>query len=143
GGRQLLCRHQSELLGCPMRFSLYLPPASAHGSVPVLFWLSGLTCTEENFTVKAGAQGPASRAGLALVVPDTSPRGLAVPGESDGWDFGVGAGFWLSATRPPWSASWRMDEYLLEELSDLVFGRFPLRLDAQGVSGHSMGGHGA
>jgi S-formylglutathione hydrolase len=143
GGRQLTCRHQSAVVGCPMRVSLYLPPAAQNSPVPILFWLSGLTCTEENFTVKAGAQEPASRAGLAIVVPDTSPRGLGVQGESDEWDFGVGAGFWLSASRSPWSQFWKMDQYALEELSELVFTRFPLRRDMQGISGHSMGGHGA
>ena len=126
-----------------MRFALYLPPAARHGPVPVLYYLAGLTCTEETATIKAGAQAHASRLGLALAMPDTSPRGAAIEGEDDDWDFGTGAGFYLNATQAPWSAHYRMDAWVTGELRALVASRFPVRDDATGVFGHSMGGHGA
>ena len=143
GGMQGFYRHDSSETGTPMRFAVYLPPAARHGSVPVLWFLAGLTCTEETATIKAGAQVHASRLGLALVMPDTSPRGAAIEGEDDDWDFGAGAGFYLNATQAPWSAHYRMDSWVTGELRALVASRFPVRDDATGVFGHSMGGHGA
>ena len=143
GGVQGFYRHDSSETGTPMRFAVYLPPAARHGSVPVLYYLAGLTCTEETATIKAGAQAHASRLGLALVMPDTSPRGASIEGEDDDWDFGTGAGFYIDATRAPWSAHYRMHAYVTGELRALVASRFPVRDDATGVFGHSMGGHGA
>ena len=143
GGVQGFYRHESRETGTPMRFALYLPPAARHGPVPVLYYLAGLTCTEETATIKAGAQAHASRLGLALAMPDTSPRGAAIEGEDDDWDFGTGAGFYLNATQAPWSAHYRMDAWVTGELRALVASRFPVRDDATGVFGHSMGGHGA
>lgn len=126
-----------------MRFSVFLPPQSGAKKVPVLFWLSGLTCTEENFMQKSGAQRVASELGMALVAPDTSPRGANIPGESESWDFGLGAGFYVNATQSPWAKHYRMYDYVLHELRDLVFKNFPLDEKQTGISGHSMGGHGA
>ena len=143
GGVQGFYRHDSSETGTPMRFAVYLPPAARHGSVPVLWFLAGLTCTEETAAIKAGAQVHASRLGLALVMPDTSPRGAAIEGEDDDWDFGTGAGFYLNATQAPWSAHYRMDAWVTGELRALVAARFPVMDDATGVFGHSMGGHGA
>ena len=143
GGMQGFYRHDSSETGTPMRFAVYLPPAARHGSVPVLWFLAGLTCTEETAAIKAGAQVHASRLGLALVMPDTSPRGAAIEGEDDDWDFGTGAGFYLNATQAPWSAHYRMDAWVTGELRALVAARFPVMDDATGVFGHSMGGHGA
>lgn len=143
GGVQTFYRHDSAVIGLPMRFGLYLPPQAKHGRVPLLTYLAGLTCTEETFAFKAGAQRVAAELGLALLTPDTSPRGAGCPGETDGWDFGVGAGFYLDATATPWAQHYRMESYLLEELLPLVTGQFPLQADKQGIFGHSMGGHGA
>jgi S-formylglutathione hydrolase len=145
GGVQRFYRHDSRVIGLPMRFSAYLPPAAVHEKkrVPVLLYLAGLTCTEETFAAKAGAQRLAAKLGMALVAPDTSPRGANVPGEAEAWDFGVGAGFYLDATREPWSARWRMETYLMEELLPLVGEALALDLDHAGIFGHSMGGHGA
>lgn len=143
GGVQQVWSHASDACGCPMRFGLFLPPQAAHGRVPAVWWLSGLTCTEENFIAKAGAQRVAAELGLALVVPDTSPRGLALPGDRDSWDFGVGAGFYVDATRPPWSRHYRMRSYLVDELRALVEGEFAVDGSRTAMSGHSMGGHGA
>jgi S-formylglutathione hydrolase len=126
-----------------MRFSVYRPPQAETGPVPVLYWLSGLTCTEENFTVKAGAQRYAAEHGVMLVAPDTSPRGLNLPGEDDAYDFGSGAGFYVDATEAPWSAQYRMYSYITGELPKLVLDEFPGDAERQGVFGHSMGGHGA
>jgi S-formylglutathione hydrolase len=137
GGRQRFHRHDSAQIGLPMRFALYLPPAPK----ALLVYLAGLTCTEETFTMKAGAQRLASELGLALLMPDTSPRGAGVPGESEAWDFGVGAGFYLDATQQPWSQYWRMESYLLDELIPLV--QRETGLERVGLFGHSMGGHGA
>jgi S-formylglutathione hydrolase len=137
GGRQRFHRHDSAEIGLPMRFALYLPPAPK----ALLVYLAGLTCTEETFTMKAGAQRLASELGLALLMPDTSPRGAGVPGESEAWDFGVGAGFYLDATQQPWSQYWRMESYLLDELIPLV--QRETGLERVGLFGHSMGGHGA
>jgi len=145
GGVQRFYRHASAAIGLPMRFSVYLPPqAMAAGArVPALFYLAGLTCTEETFMIKAGAQRFAAQHGLALVAPDTSPRGAGVPGEADAWDFGVGAGFYLDATEAPWRTHWRMESYVADELFTLVTSSLPIERDRVGIFGHSMGGHGA
>jgi S-formylglutathione hydrolase len=143
GGTQDVWRHDAQSTGCPMRFAVYLPPQAATRPVPVLYWLSGLTCTEENFVTKAGAQRVAAELGLALVAPDTCPRGLGLAGERDAWDFGEGAGFYVDATRAPWSAHYRMYSYVSEELPALVAASFPVDAARTGVFGHSMGGHGA
>lgn len=143
GGTQAVYSHAARETRCTMRFSLFLPPQSRVGKVPVLYWLSGLTCTEENFTVKAGAQRAAAELGLALVVSDTSPRGLNLPGEAQAYDFGLGAGFYVDATEAPWSAGYRMYSYVTQELPALVEGQFPLDPARRGIFGHSMGGHGA
>ncbi|MBC1260207.1 S-formylglutathione hydrolase [Synechococcus sp. BSF8S] len=137
-------RHQSAALACEMTLAVYLPPqALAGGSVPALYWLSGLTCTDENFMQKAGAHRLASSLGLALIAPDTSPRGAEVPGDPDGaWDFGHGAGFYLNASEPPWERHYRMHDYVVEELPALLEAQLPLN-GLRGISGHSMGGHGA
>jgi S-formylglutathione hydrolase len=143
GGTQAVHSHASSELGCTMRFGVFLPPQAAHGRVPALYWLSGLTCTEENFIVKAGAQRVASELGLALIVPDTSPRGLAIPGEAESFDFGLGAGFYVDATEAPWSGGYRMYSYVTRELPALVAASFPVDAQRAGIFGHSMGGHGA
>ena len=143
GGAQQVWSHASEATGCTMRFGLFLPPQASAGRVPVLWWLSGLTCTEENFIVKAGAQRVAAELGLALVVPDTSPRGITLPGDRDTWDFGVGAGFYVDATCEPWSQHYRMRQYIAQELRSLVEAEFPVDGARTAMSGHSMGGHGA
>ena len=143
GGEQRFYAHESALLGCRMRFSLFLPPAARHGKVATLTYLAGLTCTEETFAIKGGAQRVAAKLGLALLGPDTSPRGLGLPGEDEDWDFGSGAGFYLDATRPPWRDHYRMHSYITGELRELVLSSFPLDPSRQGIFGHSMGGHGA
>jgi len=143
GGVQGIHRHDSQAVGCPMRFAVYLPPQAQRTRVPVLYWLSGLTCTEENFISKAGAQRVASELGLAIVVCDTSPRGLNLAGEAESWDFGVGAGFYVDATQEPWSMNYRMYSYVTGELRELVEASFPVDPRAAGIFGHSMGGHGA
>ncbi len=142
-GVQGIYRHQSQETGTEMRFSVYRPPQAENGPVPVLWYLSGLTCTEENFTVKAGAQRYAAKHGIMLVAPDTSPRGAGIDGEDDSYDFGTGAGFYVDATREPWSRNYRMYSYIVDELPDAVFSRFPADRRRQGITGHSMGGHGA
>ncbi len=144
GGVQRFYRHDSAAIGLPMRFSVYLPPqAQAGARVPVLFYLAGLTCTEETFMIKAGAQRFAAEHGLMLVAPDTSPRGAGLPGEADAWDFGVGAGFYVDATEAPWQKHWRMESYVAEELFELVTSALPGDAARVGIFGHSMGGHGA
>lgn len=143
GGVQGIYRHQSECTGTPMQFSVYLPSAAAESPCAVLWFLSGLTCTEENFTVKAGAQQFASRHNLIVVAPDTSPRGAGIPGEDDTYDFGTGAGFYVDATESPWSQNYQMYTYITRELQDLIFSNFPANPSRQGITGHSMGGHGA
>ncbi|MBU2887846.1 S-formylglutathione hydrolase [Gilvimarinus agarilyticus] len=137
-------RHQSSTLNCAMRFAVYLPPQVSSGqSVPVVYWLSGLTCTDENFMQKAGAQRIAAELGIALVAPDTSPRGDGVPDDPEAaYDFGLGAGFYLNATQAPWSQHYRMYDYVVHELPELVESVFPVS-QARAISGHSMGGHGA
>jgi S-formylglutathione hydrolase len=143
GGVQGVYRHASEETGCEMEFSVFTPPQARAGSVPVLTYLSGLTCTWENMTVKAGAQRFAARAGMLLVAPDTSPRGTDLAGEHESYDFGSGAGFYVDATEDPWSENYRMYSYVTEELSKLVVANFPADNARQGIFGHSMGGHGA
>lgn len=143
GGTQAVHSHASSELGCTMRFGVFLPPQAAASRVPALYWLSGLTCTEENFIVKAGAQRVASELGMALIVPDTSPRGLAIPGEAESYDFGLGAGFYVDATEAPWSRGYRMYSYVTRELPAFVTANFPVDAQRVGIFGHSMGGHGA
>jgi len=143
-GRQLRFSHYAEALACDMTFSVFLPPAAEQGPVPVLYWLSGLTCTDENFVTKAGAQRDAAARGVAIVAPDTSPRGEGVPDDPDGaYDLGLGAGFYVNATQPPWSAHYQMYDYVVEELPALVNRTLPLDGQRAGIFGHSMGGHGA
>ena len=142
-GVQGVYRHQSRETNCAMRFAVYMPPAARRARVPVLVWLSGLTCTEENFIVKAGAQRVAAELGVALVVPDTSPRGITLPGDRDNYDFGIGAGFYLDATQAPWSDHYRMRAYVSDELPTLVAEHFAIDSARMGLFGHSMGGHGA
>ncbi len=141
GGWQDVYRHQSSALDCTMRFAIYLPPQAEEGRVPVLYWLSGLTCNEQNFITKAGAQRYAAEHGIAIVAPDTSPRGDDLA-DADGFDLGKGAGFYVNATQAPWAAHYRMHDYVVDELPALVEANFPVT-DARAVSGHSMGGHGA
>ncbi|WP_312302682.1 S-formylglutathione hydrolase [Pulveribacter sp.] len=144
GGEQRFYRHASDATGLPMRVSIYLPPKALAGApVPAVVYLAGLTCTEETFPTKAAAQRLAAELGLALISPDTSPRGADVPGEADAWDFGVGAGFYLDATQAPWSAHWRMESWLLAELLPAVADELPIDGTRLGLTGHSMGGHGA
>jgi|GEM_PF-4681168 Predicted esterase len=145
GGSQLVCRHDSRETGTPMRFAAFVPPQAEGGvKVPVVWFLSGLTCTEENFTVKAGAQRVAAELGLMLVAPDTSPRGEGVPDDPEGaYDFGLGAGFYVDATEEPWAKNYRMRSYVETELPALVARELPADMDRQGITGHSMGGHGA
>lgn len=144
GGEQRFYRHGSREIGLPMKFAAYLPPQALAGErVPALLYLAGLTCTEETFPIKAGAQRLAAELGLALLAPDTGPRGANVPGEADAWDFGVGAGFYLDATQAPWSTHWRMESYLLRELLPLAEAELPIDGKRLGLFGHSMGGHGA
>jgi S-formylglutathione hydrolase len=144
GGAQRFYQHASRETGLPMKFSVFLPPKAVAGEkVPALLYLAGLTCTEETFPIKAGAQQLAAELGLALIAPDTSPRGAGVAGESDAWDFGVGAGFYLDATQAPWAAHWRMESYLLKELLPLLEAHLPIDGRRLGLFGHSMGGHGA
>ena len=144
GGWHKRYRHRSSSLGCDMVFAVYLPPQAEQGEkLPVLYWLSGLTCTDENFMQKAGAQRLAAELGLVIVAPDTSPRGDSVPDDPDGaWDFGLGAGFYLNATEEPWAQHYRMYDYVVDELPALIEANFPVS-DRRGISGHSMGGHGA
>ncbi|WP_243369446.1 S-formylglutathione hydrolase [Microvirga solisilvae] len=144
GGTQFVYRHFSQETGTPMRFAAYVPPQAAKGKVPVVWFLSGLTCTEENFTVKAGAQRVASELGLILIAPDTSPRGDGVPDDADGaYDFGLGAGFYVDAVQEPWAKNYRMRSYIERELPALVAENLPADMSRQGITGHSMGGHGA
>ncbi len=142
GGWLKRYKHHSKVLGCEMVFAIFLPPAAEERDVPLLWWLSGLTCTDENFTQKAGAQRVAAELGLAFVCPDTSPRGTDLPGEHDSYDFGSGAGFYLNAEQAPWNKHYRMYDYVTEELPALVREHFPLN-GREAISGHSMGGHGA
>jgi S-formylglutathione hydrolase len=142
-GVQGFYRHDSDIIGLPMQFSLYRPPQAKQGRVPLLIYLAGLTCNEETFMLKAGAQRYAAQYGMMLLAPDTSPRGAGVAGEQDSWDLGLGAGFYLDAVQEPWRAHYRMESYLVQELRHLVMQNFPVRSDQVGLMGHSMGGHGA
>jgi S-formylglutathione hydrolase len=142
GGIQGFYAADSQECAAEMKFSVYRPPQALVGPVPVLWFLSGLTCTEETFAIKAGAQRFAAQHGLMLVAPDTSPR-VRLPGDDAAWDFGLAAGFYVDATQAPWSAHYRMYSWIVRELPELVAARFPARLDRQGIMGHSMGGHGA
>ena len=145
-GEQLRIKHHSQALSCDMIFALYLPPQAATKKVPVLWWLSGLTCNDQNFVTKAGSQRIAAELGIAIIAPDTSPRGDDVPDdENKAWDFGLGAGFYINATQVPFNKHYRMYDYVQSELPALVAKEFPDKIDVsrQSISGHSMGGHGA
>lgn len=143
GGMQQFYKHDSRETRGPMRFSVYLPPQARAGKVPVLYYLAGLTCTEETFAIKAHAQALAAELGLMLIAPDTSPRQPRIPGDAVKWDFGQGAGFYVDATQEPWSTNYRMDSYITRELPELINADLPTLPDATGIFGHSMGGHGA
>lgn len=142
GGTQRFYSHQSRATGLPMRFSVFIPPHPGGAPLPALFYLAGLTCTEETFMVKGGAQRVAAQEGMVLVAPDTSPRAAGVPGETDTWDFGAGAGFYVDATEQPWARNYRMYSYILE-LRTLLVAELGIDGDRTGIFGHSMGGHGA
>ena len=141
GGRQVRYKHNSAVLNCEMQFSVFLPPQAATQQVPALYWLSGLTCSDENFSVKAGAQRVAAELGIALIIPDTSPRGDGVA-DDPAYDLGQGAGFYVNATQAPWAQHYQMYDYILTELPTLLEAQLPLS-DQRAISGHSMGGHGA
>lgn len=143
GGTVGFYRHPSRVCNGPMKFAVYQPPQAQSEPVPVLYFLSGLTCSEENFMIKAGAQRYAADYGLMLVVPDTSPRQTGIPGEDKDWDLGTGAGFYVDATVVPWRSHYRMYSYVVEELPQLMADHFPIQPHRQGICGHSMGGHGA
>jgi S-formylglutathione hydrolase len=144
GGQQLRFRHSSDVLNCDMTLSIYLPPQAEQGPVPALYWLSGLTCTDENFMIKAGAQQYAAKYGMAIIAPDTSPRGEGVPDDPEGaYDVGLGAGFYVNATQHPWNQHYQMYDYVVNELPALIHPQFPIDGTRVGIFGHSMGGHGA
>jgi S-formylglutathione hydrolase len=143
GGVQGFYRHASSSIGLPMRFAVYLPPQAKAGPLPALFYLAGLTCTEETFPIKAGAQRIAAEMGLILIAPDTSPRNTGIEGEAKDWDFGAGAGFYLNATQAPWDKHFRMEDYVVHELRNIAVARFGADPQRLGIFGHSMGGHGA
>lgn len=143
GGKQIRFTHQSTVLNCEMQFSVFLPPQAQSNKVPALYWLSGLTCTDENFSAKAGAQRVAAELGIALIMPDTSPRGEGVPDDEEGaYDFGLGAGFYVNATQEPFVKHYQMYDYIVSELPALVEAEMPVSA-VRAISGHSMGGHGA
>ncbi|OVE81023.1 S-formylglutathione hydrolase [bacterium K02(2017)] len=135
--------HPSECCPETMRFSIYRPPQAENQDVPILYWLSGLTCSEENVMAKSGIQEQAAKHGIMIVAPDTSPRGANIEGEDDAWDFGSGAGFYLNATEPKWSKHYNMYDYVLKELPEIINQNFPVQNNNKSISGHSMGGHGA
>jgi S-formylglutathione hydrolase len=143
GGVQQFYKHESLETRGPMKFSVYQPPQAKSERVPVLYYLAGLTCTEETFPIKAHAQSVAAALGLMLIAPDTSPRQPRIPGDADAWDFGQGAGFYVDATEAPWSTNYRMYSYVTRELPEIVAANLPARAGATGIFGHSMGGHGA
>jgi len=143
GGWQGFYSHNSRETGRVMKFAVFVPPQAEREKRPAVTFLSGLTCTEETFIIKAGAQRLAAELGLILVAPDTSPRGTDIPGQADSWDFGIGAGFYVDATRTPWSTNWRMQSYISKELPEVIAAHFPVDRIRQGIFGHSMGGHGA
>ncbi|MBL4602033.1 MAG: S-formylglutathione hydrolase [Emcibacteraceae bacterium] len=142
GGTISYYSHSANTVGCEMNFTVFLPPQAANGKCPTIYYLAGLTCSEDNFTTKAGAYKVAAERGLILIAPDTSPRGDHVPDE-DGWDFAKGAGFYVDATEEPWSEHYNMYSYITDELYDLVLDNFPVDKNRIGIFGHSMGGHGA
>lgn len=143
GGKVSYYSHQSQACNSEMKFAVYQPPQAKSQPVPILYFLSGLTCTEENFMIKSGAQRYAAEYGLMLVAPDTSPRNTGIPGEDDDWDLGTGAGFYVDATIAPWQQHYRMYSYVVKELPNLIHKNFPVKTEKQGICGHSMGGHGA
>ncbi len=144
GGQQNVYSHESQQLKCKMNFSVYIPPKAEDGvKVPLMYWLSGLTCTEQNFIIKSGFQKYAAKYGLLVVNPDTSPRGLNIEGEDTDWDFGTGAGFYVDATQDKWKNNYRMFSYVTQELPQIIEENFPVLKDCQSITGHSMGGHGA
>jgi S-formylglutathione hydrolase len=143
GGVQGFYKHPSSVIGLPMRFGVFQPPQAKLGPVPTLMWLAGLTCNEETFAIKAGAQRVAAELGLMLITPDTSPRNTGIEGADANWDFGHGAGFYLDATQAPWAHHFRMESYLTGELPAVLAQHFPIQAGRAGVFGHSMGGHGA
>lgn len=144
GGDQIQFSHNSDACSCEMTASIFMPPQAAAGKVPVMWWLSGLTCTDQNFVTKAGAQRYAAEHGVAIVAPDTSPRGEGVPDDPDGaYDFGLGAGFYVNATQAPFDKHYHMYDYITRELPGVVAANFAVDMDRQSISGHSMGGHGA
>ena len=143
GGVQRFYQHESEDTRGPMKFSVYFPPQARERKVPVLYFLAGLTCTDENFPLKSHAQQVAAQLGLMLVAPDTSPRVPRIPGDADSWDFGYSAGFYVDATQAPWSATYRMYSYVTRELPALIEANLPVLAATRGICGHSMGGHGA
>ncbi|QDZ38534.1 S-formylglutathione hydrolase [Euhalothece natronophila Z-M001] len=143
GGSVSYYQHDSQVCNAPMRFSVFLPPQAKTSAVPVLYFLSGLTCTEENFTVKSGVQGKAAELGIAIIAPDTSPRHTGIPDEDKEYDLGSGAGFYVNATQSPWQQHYQMYSYVVEELPQLVESEFPIIPGKRGIFGHSMGGHGA
>ena len=143
GGWTKMFSHPSESCGGEMKFSVFLPPQAESGNVPVLYWLSGLTCNHENFITKAGAQQYAAQSGIMLVAPDTSPRGAGVQGEDDDYDLGSGAGFYINATEDKWATNYRMEDYIIHELPKIIGVNFPVVKGKESIFGHSMGGHGA
>lgn len=143
GGTQSFYRHQSGVIGLPMKFSVYVPPQAKTAKVPALFYLAGLTCNEETFPIKAGAQKFAAEHGVMLIAPDTSPRETGIEGATKDWDFGEGAGFYLDATAAPWSKYFRMESYIVDELREIILSNFATDKNRVGIFGHSMGGHGA
>ncbi|XP_050722923.1 S-formylglutathione hydrolase-like isoform X2 [Eriocheir sinensis] len=143
GGWQKVYSHDSKELGCRMKFGVYIPPQAEAGPVSVVYWLSGLTCTEQNFVTKAGSQEHAAKHGFLVVAPDTSPRGCNIEGEDDSWDFGSGAGFYVNATEEKWKKNYRMYSYVTQELPAIIAANFKVKSDSAAIMGHSMGGHGA
>ena len=143
GGAQGVYSHESNVCGCEMIFAVYTPPQAKDGPCPMLWYLSGLTCSHANVMEKGEYRAHAAKHGIVIVCPDTSPRGDNIPDDADNWQFGSGAGFYLDATQEPWRKNYRMDSYILNELSDLVAEEFPVDMNRQGIFGHSMGGHGA
>ncbi|XP_045582751.2 S-formylglutathione hydrolase isoform X1 [Procambarus clarkii] len=143
GGWQKVYSHESAELGCSMKFGVFVPPQAESGPVPVIYWLSGLTCNEQNFITKAGSQQHAAKHGFLVVAPDTSPRGCNIEGEEESWDFGTGAGFYVDATAEKWKKHYRMYSYVTKELPAVIAANFNVESDKTGIMGHSMGGHGA
>ena len=143
GGVQGVYRHEARQTACEMEFSVFMPPQAQQGPVPVIYYLSGLTCTQENVTTKGGFQAYAAEHGLAVVCPDTSPRGVGIAGEDEDYDFGTGAGFYVDATQSPWAANYRMYSYVSADLPAVIAGGFAIDTSRAGIFGHSMGGHGA